>query len=95
MRTHRDLRVAELIREELGKMLARDFDFLGALVTILDVEVTRDLLHAKVKLGIIPRERGPEVFFKLKKAERMIQGALLRKLNIRPMPHISFGIVEE
>ena len=66
MRTHRDLRVAELIREELGKMLARDFDFLGALVTILDVEVTRDLLHAKVKLGNNPIERGPEDFFKLK-----------------------------
>ncbi|MDO8557561.1 MAG: ribosome-binding factor A [Candidatus Jorgensenbacteria bacterium] len=87
--------MAELIRQEVGGLLEREFNFEGALVTILDVIVSEDLLHATVKLGIIPKERGPEVFFRVQKRTREVNYEISRKLNIRPTPHITFGIAEE
>lgn len=94
MRTFRNLRMAEVIRSELGKMLARDFEFPG-FVTITDVEVTSDLSLAKIKLGIIPPEQGPAVYNELTQKAKYIRGDLLRKMNVRPMPDLEFVIDEE
>ncbi len=94
MRTFRNLRMAEVIRSELGKMLARDFEFTG-FVTITDVQVSSDLLLAEIKLGIIPPEEGPKIYEMLNSQTRQIRGELLRKMNIRPMPELKFYIDEE
>ncbi len=97
MRTYRNLRVAERINQELSLLFSRDFDFGGAMVTVIEVIVDEKLLRAVVKLGIIPEERGPQVFFMIQKSQRDIQKKLTYLLHIRPMPHISFQIerVEE
>ena len=42
--------MVSLIREELGKLLERDFDFNGALVTVIDVSVDEKFEYAVVKL---------------------------------------------
>lgn len=92
MRRYRNLKISSVIEEELGKLLEREFDFDGALVTIVDVFVDTDLLQACVKLGIIPVEKGPETFFKIEKRKKELQHELLRKLNIKPMPRLRFEI---
>jgi len=92
MKKYRNLRVAERINQELGTMFLRDFDFDEAIVTITEVTVSEDLLRAIIKLGIIPEECGPEVFFSLERAKRDIQKKLTHILNIRPMPRVSFQI---
>lgn len=93
MKNFRNLRMAEVIRSELGKMLARDFEFPG-FVTITDVEVASDLSLAKIKLGIIPAEQGPAVYKQLTNQSKQIRGDLLRKMNVRPMPDLEFSIDE-
>ena len=95
MRPYRNLKIASVIGEELGKLLNREFDFGGALVTVTSVEVGTDLLHARVKLGIIPYEKGPEVFRAIGERRGELQHQLLRKMNIRPMPHLEFAIDTE
>ena len=95
MRQYRNLKIGSLIQEELSKLLIRDINFGDALVTILKVEVDEDLLHARVKLGIIPYEKGPEVFKEITEHQRELKHKLLKKMNIRPMPHIGFEIEEE
>lgn len=95
MRRYRNLKIASVIEEELGKLLLTEFDFDGALVTITDVFVDTDLLQARVKLGIIPVERGPYVFLEIEKKRKFLQGKLLRKLNIKPMPRLKFEIEEQ
>ena len=92
MRPFRNLKVSSLLTEELGKMFARDFNFEGALVTIMSVDVDKDLLHARVKLGIIPYERGPEVYKKISREASNIRFLLLKKINIKPMPFLQFEI---
>jgi ribosome-binding factor A len=95
MRPFRDLKIASVIQEELAKILARDFFVEGALVTVMNVVLDDDLLHARVKIGIIPYEKGPEVFEALEKSRREFQHKLLKKINIKPMPQIKFELEEQ
>lgn len=94
MRPYRNLKIEDLIQEELSKLLIRELDFEGALVTITGVHVTEDLLQAAITLGIIPYERGPEVFMKVQEKRRELQHKLLKKMNTRPMPTLKFQIEE-
>ena len=92
MRPFRNLKTADLLEKELGMMLARDFFVEGALVTITSITVDEDLLHARVKLGIIPEEKAAEVMIRLEKERGAFQHGLVKKLRIKPVPHIAFEI---
>ncbi len=95
MKPYRNLKAGSLIEAELGKIFSRDFNFEGALVTILGVEVDEKLLHATVRLGIIPYEKGPFVFQMLTRQAANLHHQLVRKLNIKPVPFLKFEIVEQ
>jgi len=95
MRPFRNLKMASLIQEELSKLFVRELNFNDTLVTIINVEVDEDLLHSRVKLGIIPYEKGPEIYFLLQKHRGHLQHMLLKKLKIKPLPHIAFEIEEQ
>ncbi|KKU91662.1 MAG: Ribosome-binding factor A RbfA [Candidatus Jorgensenbacteria bacterium GW2011_GWA1_48_11] len=95
MRPYRDLKIGNLIQEELSRLILRNFDFENTLVTVTKVEITPDLLQAKVSLGIIPFNQGPMVFRALEAQRRELQHRLLKKINIKPMPHLKFLIEEE
>mgnify|MGYP001599526303 CR=1 FL=1 len=93
---YRNLRVAELIKEELGGIFLRELDLpAGVLLTITRVEVDKKLLKAVVKLGILPYEKGPETFKYVESARRELQFLLSRKMGIKPMPALKFEISEE
>lgn len=94
MRPFRNLKIASVIEHELSQMIARDYHVDGALVTITGVEVSEDLMQAKVRLSIIPYAKGPEAFFLIDGNKREIESRLLRKMNIRPMPRLKFRIEE-
>lgn len=88
----RNLRLEGLINEELSKIFARDIEF-PAFVTITSVEVAPKLETARVRVSVIPEEKGKEVFDILEKERRSLQFKLLRKLNIKPMPRLEFGLM--
>lgn len=92
MRFYRNLKMAGLIEEELGKLIEREIYVEGALVTITDVFVTPDLLQAKVKLGIIPKAKELEGFLAVEKRLPALRHALVRKMNVKPMPKLSVEI---
>ncbi len=93
MRTYRNLRVANLIQEELGKIILREIEFpISTLVTITEVEVLKDLSQAKIKLGVIPPGEALKVLEILSSYRPLLQGLLLRKINIKPMPRIVFEL---
>lgn len=96
-------RVSELIRKELGEIILRELEFPGAFMTILEVDVTKKIDYARVHVSVIPRfaeaSRGKpsseiekDVLHVLNSKRRELQNLLLRKINIRPMPEISFEI---
>ncbi len=88
----RNLRLNSLIKEELGKIFARDMEF-PAFVTIVSVDVSDTLDSAKIKVSVIPEEKAKQVYDILEKERRALQFKLLRTLNIKPMPKLQFGLV--
>ena len=92
MRFHRPERVGKLIMEYLNELLLRQIEVPDALVTITDVEVTKDLNRALVRVSVLPSEKSAEVLKILEKERGRLQFSLSRKLNIKPMPQIVFEI---
>ena len=91
MRPHRNEKIASTIQKELGKIFAKDLEF-DALVTILDVNVSEDLLKTEVSLGIIPYEKGPEIWKMLHDHKREIQHKVLKRMKIKSVPTLFFKI---
>ena len=89
---HRRERLDSLIQEELSKLIIRELDFRGALVTITSVEVSRKLETAEIKIGVVPQEKEKSAMKILERMRNQLQFLLLRKLNIRPMPQIHFEL---
>lgn len=89
---HRPLRVANLIQEELGKLILREVNFGNALVTITDVVIEHKLETATVKVSVIPEAKEGDALDLLNRSAGQLQYLLLRKINIYPMPRIHFEI---
>ena len=92
MRFFRKERIGSVIQKELSELLREEFEFDDALLTVTAVEVSADLQEAVVKISVLPSEKAPRVLELLQKFQPRLQGMLLRKMNIRPMPQIRFEI---
>lgn len=86
----RHQRVTSLIQEHLNKVILREMEFGGALVTITEVIIQKDLDYADVYVSVIPDERTEEVVMKLNGSKGYLGHLMLKKINIRPMPVIRF-----
>ena len=93
-RPYRPLQLGHVIQEELAKYFVRDVPIEDAMLTILDVTVSKDSLHAQVKVGIIPLEKAPEVWKELNRRKGEFEHMLLKKSGSRSVPHLSFAIDE-
>lgn len=90
MKTHRPERVSDLIIEELNKLILKEIEIPGVLITITDAEVTKDLSRSVIKISTYPSDKSAEVLKVLEKSRKQLQFKLGRKMNIRPMPQIVF-----
>lgn len=88
----RHQRVESLIREKLNELILRELEFGGALVTVTEVEVQKDLDYANIKVSVIPGDRSKDVIKLLDKNKKRLGHLLLRKINIKPMPELRFII---
>ena|SRR3989338_429209 len=89
---HRPERVSKLIMDELNKLILRHVEIPGALITVTDVEVLKDLSQAKIRFSALPSEKSETALKILGRASKELQYLLLKKLNIKPMPQIVFEI---
>ena len=88
----RNRRVAEQIQRSLGDLIRRELrdPRLGS-VTIVDVQVSNDLSHAKVFYSILGGDKKPELTREiLEDGARMLRGPLGRSLQLRHAPQITF-----
>jgi len=92
MRFYRADRVSKVIREELSKIMLRELEFSGALATITSVDVDKTLERAIVNVSVLPATREEGVFSVLQKSTGHLQHLLNQKMNIKPMPRISFAL---
>lgn len=86
-------RVNQLIKEKVAEILERELSFgKGVLVTIQNVDTSRDLRYAKVGISVMPFEKSEEVLKILKKQTPYIQKDLSRAIRLKFIPKIEFEI---
>ena len=87
-------RVADYLREELASLIQQQMrDPRVAMVSITDVEVSKDLGHARVfytALGKDSAEEAKEVTEVLNKAAGFLRTQLSKDSNLRVMPSLRF-----
>ena len=88
-------RVNELIRRELGTIVAKEINVTGSILTFTRVELSSDLNYADIYFLVIPDERSGDVLLEINKNIFDIQQGLNKRLRMRPVPKVRFHIDEE
>lgn len=84
-------RVAEQIRRDLaGLIRERVKDPRVGMVTLLDVEVSKDFAHAKIWFDVLDAEHGPEAQESLNHAAGFLRRELGHMLKLRMTPALHF-----
>ena len=88
---HRTDRVSAQLRRELGTLVHEAVREHGIpSVSVSDVEVTRDLAHAKVFVTALMQERSKEAVKALNSLSKEIRFELGRAMKLRHVPELHF-----
>lgn len=88
---HRTDRVAAQLRRELGTLVREAVAEHGLpSVSVSDVEVTRDMAHAKVYVTALQPERSGEAIKGLKAVAPEVRYRLARAVKLRHVPELHF-----
>lgn len=92
---HRKERVVSLMQEELNRLLTKEAEFpLGAIVTVMRVELAEEDKRALVWVSIFPAKFRVSVQKQLKAMTPMLGGLLVRRLRMQHVPILDFRIDE-
>ncbi|MBZ1349013.1 MAG: 30S ribosome-binding factor RbfA [Candidatus Liptonbacteria bacterium] len=84
-------RLSNLIREKVAKIVSREVEFPeGKLVTITQVNVSKDLREAVVKFNVFPSDDKIEGKKILNTHRNFIQSRLFKTIEIAVVPKIRF-----
>ena len=88
---HRTDRVSAQLRRELGTLVRAAVDEYGLpSVSVSDVEVTRDMAHAKVFVVAFQSDRADEAVKGLKEHAKELRYELARVMKLRHVPELHF-----
>lgn len=88
---NRSERVAGQIRRDLAKLIQKEIkDPEVGFVSLSDVEVTRDLSHAKVYITVFEPEKAAESIKALSRAAAFLRHRLGQELRLRHVPELHF-----
>lgn len=88
---NRSERVGGQLRRELAQLVQMEVkDPRVGFVGISDVEVTRDLAHAKVYVTVFEEEKAAETIAALKHAAGYLRRRLGQEMRIRAVPELHF-----
>ncbi len=88
---HRTDRVSAQLRRELGALVRTAVDEYGLpSVSVSDVEVTRDMAHAKVFVTALQPERAIEAVKGLKEHAKELRYELAHVMKLRHVPELHF-----
>ena len=86
-------RINELIKKHISEIISRELDLKpGVFVTVAKVDTTPDLRYTRIFVSIFPEKEIKYGAKTLEKELYQIQGALNKKLSMRPLPKIEFKI---
>ena len=87
----RSERVAGQLRRDLAKLIQQELkDPEVGFVSLSDVEVTRDLSHAKVYITVFEPDKAQESLKALRRASTFLRLRLAKELRLRHVPELHF-----
>ena len=87
----RSERVAGQLRRDLAKLIQREVkDPMVGFLSVSDVEVTRDLSHAKVFVTVFEPEKALDTIKGLRRAAAFLRTRLSQELRLRHVPELHF-----
>ena len=90
---HRQLRVNEVVKRELSRIIVRELNFEDALVSINAVDVTPDLKNAHVYVSVLGASGGgTNVIAELEAHRPALQAELARRVVLKYTPHLDFHL---
>ncbi len=88
---NRSERVAGSLRRELAKLIQRELkDPEVGFIGLSDVEVSRDLAHAKVFVTVFETDKAQSTVKALKRAAGFLRSRLSQEMRIRSVPELHF-----
>lgn len=91
--SHKIEKLNELVRKNLNEIILKDLSLkAGVFVTIARVDVSPDLRYARVLVSIFPEKETSYALETLRHEMYRLQGALNKKLSMRPLPQIRFEL---
>jgi ribosome-binding factor A len=88
---HRTDRISAQLRRDIGDLVHEAVREHGLpSVSVSDVEVTRDLAHAKIFVTVLDPERAKEVVAALKDLAKEFRFQLGKRMRIRSLPELHF-----
>jgi len=84
-------KINELVKQHVNDIILKNTSFkLGVFVTVSKVDTTPDLRYTRIFVSIFPEKEINYIEKTLAKEIYQIQGALNKKLHMRPLPKIQF-----
>ena len=84
-------KINELVKREISQIILREIEFPeGALITVINVETSIDLLEAKIWISVFPINKSTQVIKILLKKIGHLQSLLNRRLIMYHSPRIKF-----
>jgi len=84
-------KINSLLRDEVSKIILRDFEFSPSiLVTLTRVDTSANLIEAKVYISVFPDDKADEIVRILNKGIYDVQYKINRTLRQRPIPKLRF-----
>lgn len=99
MKNFRRQKMESLISEHLSFLILKEFEF-PALITITKIKIDEEFKIANVKIKILPKDikiknfknQELKILKELNQNKEKIFKILLKKLNIKPLPKITFEL---
>lgn len=88
--TQRIEKVNSLLEHEISKLIAKEFNFAGAVVTLTHIETTLNLIEAKAYISAFPEDNIEKIIKVLNAGVYDIQKKIDKMLNMRPIPKVMF-----
>jgi ribosome-binding factor A len=82
----------DLLRDEAGKMLKKELEFNGVLVTVVRAVISPTLEHATIWISVLPESKRGTALQKINQKIYNLQQILNKRLAMRPVPKIRFEI---
>jgi len=90
---NRITKINSLIQRHISEIIIRDISLKpGVFVTVAKVDTTPDLRYTRIFVSIFPEKEINYTVKTLEKELYQIQGALNKKLAMRPLPKIEFKV---